>query len=207
MTYQSGSREPNPGIDDRFACPLCDDEGKPLFKTEEGREYVTCSRCGLVWMTPEGRLSLDDEKAHYDTHENSPEDLRYRRFLDQLWQPLKSRLNPNASGLDYGSGPGPTLHLMAREDGFDCEPFDPFFAPDWHRLEQPYDFITCSETAEHFHRPREQFKQLHTMLNPGGWLGLMTQRLSGIDEFPSWFYHRDPTHVCFYQDGTFKWIA
>lgn len=192
-----------------YRCLLCHSPGEPLLvaKGGAGTRYAHCRNCGLAWMDPGDRLSREEEHAHYNTHENSPADPRYRRFLNQLWEPLRKRLQPDACGLDYGSGPGPTLHLMAREDGFPCTHYDPFFAPEEDRLDCRYDFITCSETAEHFHDPRAEFAQLHGLLRPGGWLAVMTQRLASPDAFAGWFYRKDPTHTCFYQDATFRWIA
>jgi SAM-dependent methyltransferase len=161
----------------------------------------------MVWRQKHCRLSREDEYAHYTTHENNPADPRYRNFLSQLWQPLKQRLPPAAHGLDFGSGPGATLHLMAQEDGFPCTCYDPFFAAAHSRLQQQYDFVTCSETAEHFCHPQAEFALLASLLRPGGWLAVMTLLLQDVSDFPNWFYKNDPTHVCFYQRTTFQWIA
>jgi 2-polyprenyl-3-methyl-5-hydroxy-6-metoxy-1,4-benzoquinol methylase len=46
--------------------------------------------------------------------------------------------------------------------------FDPLFFPDPEPLGDLYDFITCTETIEHFHRPAEEFARLDRMLRPGG---------------------------------------
>ena len=40
-----------------------------------------------------------------------------------------------------------------------------------------YDFITCTETAEHFVAPRDDFLRLDGMLARGAWLGVMTETL------------------------------
>jgi 2-polyprenyl-3-methyl-5-hydroxy-6-metoxy-1,4-benzoquinol methylase len=88
--------------------------------------------------------------------------------------------------------------------------YDPYFADDPTALTQSYDFITCSETAEHFHRPAESFALLDCLLRPGGWLGLMTNLRPGngnAADFARWHYVRDPTHVCFYSLETMAWLA
>jgi SAM-dependent methyltransferase len=188
------------------ACPLCRAGGDLFHADLRDGDYFRCRRCGLVWLDPGRHLSPENERAHYATHRNSPADPGYRRFLNQLWGPLRERLAPGASGLDYGSGPGPTLHLMAREDGFSCTHYDPFFTPAASRLERDYDFITCSETAEHFHRPGREFIRLRGLLRPGGWLGVMTLSLPDPTEFPRWHYRADPTHVVFYSPRVFGWI-
>ncbi len=147
------------------------------------------------------------EKAHYETHENDREDPRYRAFLGRLATPLVERLPPGARGLDYGSGPGPALSVMLEEQGFPMSLYDPFYAPDAACLERAYDFITCTETAEHFHAPQMEFDRLNTLLKPGGWLGIMTEVFEEEGSFPDWWYRKDPTHVCFYRGETFRWLA
>lgn len=189
-------------------CPLCDTIGSLHHRESNGVFYLLCPTCGLIWLSPEFRIQREAEFRHYLTHENNPADPRYRNFLNQLWLPLRERLKPGSRGLDYGSGPGPTLHLMACQDGFPCEPFDPIFDPHRERLDRTYDFVTCSETAEHFFRPDLEFKRLHRLLRPSGWLALMTLMVpDNCQAFGSWHYRLDPTHVCFYQAATVEWIA
>jgi 2-polyprenyl-3-methyl-5-hydroxy-6-metoxy-1,4-benzoquinol methylase len=96
---------------------------------------------------------------------------------------------------------------MMREDGFDIRIYDPFFHPDESVLKERYDFITCTETAEHFHHPAREFPRLIGMLRPGGLLAVMTGMLEDRSRFPGWHYHRDPTHVMFYSEITMRWIA
>jgi len=192
---------------DGSACPLCGSGGGLFHADARMGAYRRCARCGLVWLDPRRHPSREAERAHYTTHQNSPADPRYREFLGRLWAPLRERLAPGARGLDFGSGPGPTLHLMAQADGFPCTHYDPFFAPAAERLACRYDFITCSETAEHFHRPGREFARLRALLRPGGWLGVMTSPLPAPAAFPRWHYRMDPTHVAFYSPRAFAWIA
>jgi hypothetical protein len=152
-------------------------------------------------------LSSAAERARYETHRNDPTDAAYRAFLNRLAAPLIPRLPPGACGLDYGAGPGPTLSVMLAEQGFPMSNYDPFFAPDRRALHRTYDFITCTETVEHFARPGEEFARLDALLRPGGWLGVMTQMEESDAAFADWWYARDPTHVAFYRASTMRWIA
>lgn len=111
------------------------------------------------------------------------------------------------TGLDYGCGPGPTLSVMLEERGFAMEIYDPFFAPEAGVLQRCYDFITCTETVEHFHSPADEFNQLNRLLRPGSWLGVMTEMMPEEGAFADWYYVRDPTHVCFYRRQTMDWLA
>jgi SAM-dependent methyltransferase len=157
-------------------------------------------------MAPEQRLSLEAERAHYATHENDPNDARYRAFLEQLATPLAERVPRGAAGLDFGSGPGPTLSLLFEERGHVVDLYDPFFAPAAHVLTKTYDFITCTEVAEHFRAPGREFARLDGLLRPGGWFGLMTELVPEERAFHQWYYPRDPTHVVFYRRRTLAWL-
>ncbi|MFO7948468.1 MAG: methyltransferase domain-containing protein, partial [Armatimonadota bacterium] len=65
----------------------------------------------------------------------------------------------------------------------------------------------CTETVEHFRRPRVEFDRFNQMLRSGGQLGIMTQMLDEWAEFDDWYYHYDITHICFYSPQTMHWIA
>ncbi|MGE4489981.1 MAG: 2-polyprenyl-3-methyl-5-hydroxy-6-metoxy-1,4-benzoquinol methylase, partial [Kiritimatiellales bacterium] len=41
---------------------------------------------------------------------------------------------------------------------------------------------------------------------PGGWIGIMTQRLDDAPEFAQWFYKDDSTHLCFFSRKSFQWL-
>lgn len=158
-------------------------------------------------MAPDQRLGPEAERARYATHQNHPADPGYRAFLSRLADPLVARLTPGATGLDYGSGPGPTLSVMLEEQGFEMAIHDPYFEADPGALARAYDFITCTETVEHFFRPGDELERLAGLLRPGGWLAIMTEVFEDREPFHDWWYARDPTHVCFYRGRTMEWIA
>lgn len=188
-------------------CPLCHSDRLRPFAEIDARHYFECGVCELIHLAPRHRTGPEEELARYETHENDPADAGYRAFLGRLADPLVERLSPGASGLDYGSGPGPTLSVMLEGMGFEMEIYDPFFAPDPAALARTYDFVTCSETAEHFFRPGDEFRRLDDLLRPGGWLAIMTQMFEEEQPFEDWWYVRDPTHVCFYRRESLEWIA
>lgn len=188
-------------------CLLCTNSDIPLILHDQSYKYFGCTNCGLYFLDPDNRLPKNEEKQRYDLHENDPDDLRYREFLRQLFDPMAVRLSPGKLGLDYGSGPGPTLHLMFEEVGFKMNIFDPFYQPENSVLELSYDFIVTTETAEHFYHPADEFDRLWEILNPGGILGVMTKQLRDPSSFESWHYRKDDTHVVFYQSKTFEWLS
>ncbi|MFT7587202.1 MAG: hypothetical protein ACI9EW_003644 [Cellvibrionaceae bacterium] len=188
-------------------CPLCQQKnGAPFFQGAK-RAYFHCPICQLVFVPPHQFLEPDEEKGRYDMHENSAEDPGYRRFLGRMFEPMLERLPPNSSGLDFGSGPGPTLSIMFEEAGHSMVIYDPFYAPDTAPLSHTYDFITATEVAEHLHHPRAELDRLWGCLRPGGYLGIMTKRVLDVEAFANWHYKNDPTHVCFFAAETFEWLA
>lgn len=195
----------NCGLDGQI-CPLCQtSEGNAFY--QDSRTYFRCLTCHLVFVPPDQFLSLKEEKAQYDHHENSAEDLGYRRFLGRLFTPLSEQLLPNSRGLDFGSGPGPTLSIMFEEAGHSMKIYDPFYSPDTKPLQEQYDFITASEVVEHLHHPRRELDKLWSCLVSDGLLGIMTKRVIDREAFSRWHYKNDPTHVCFYSIKTFQWLA
>ena len=110
-------------------------------------------------------------------------------------------------GLDFGSGPGPTLSVMFEEQGYEMEVFDYFYANDNAVFNKTYDFITCTETIEHLHNPAIDLQRLWGVLKASGYLGIMTKLVKNRDRFSTWHYKNDPTHVCFFSIATFDWLA
>ena len=188
-------------------CPVCRAPAARPFVTAGPSDYWRCDICHCTFLQPDQRLDPDAELAHYRHHRNDIHDPRYRAFLSRLANPLISRLKPGARGLDYGCGPGPALAEMLTESGFPTALYDPFFMPDPAPLRATYDFITCTEVAEHFHDPAAEFDRLAALLNPGGWLAIMTCFQTDDARFSSWHYRKDPTHVVFYRAETLHHIA
>jgi SAM-dependent methyltransferase len=189
------------------ACILCGARSLGAFATDARREYLQCSHCRLVFVPASQRLAAAAERAHYDLHRNSPTDPGYRRFLGRLAEPLMARLPPPARGLDFGSGPGPTLSVMLVEAGYSMAIYDPFYAPDTAPLGEVWDFICATEVVEHLFAPGATLQLLWRQLRPGGWLGVMTKLVRNREAFASWHYKNDPTHVCFFSRDTWSFWA
>lgn len=160
-----------------------------------------------MFVPPSQFLSAEDEKKRYDLHQNSPEDAGYCAFLKRLIIPLQNCLPPKGMGLDFGSGPTPTISLMFEQAGHTMTLFDYFYHPDSGALKKQYDFITATEVLEHLHDPGKELERLWTCLKLGGHLGIMTQYAGSRDAFSTWHYKNDMTHVCFFSRSTFTWLA
>lgn len=201
----TGAREPDPGNDSH--CPLCGARGAHPHHRDAARAYLRCPVCALVFVPARHHLTAAQEKQRYDFHQNDPQDSGYRHFLARLFEPLAQRLPPGAAGLDFGCGPGPVLAQLFEQAGFPMRLYDPHYAADAGVLERQYDFVTCTEAAEHFARPGEEWRRLAALVRPDGWIGVMTSQYDVTESFANWYYKNDPTHVCFYARETFEWLA
>lgn len=188
-------------------CPVCCSGYVRPFRKVGERAYWRCHDCLATYLDIAQQPDPASERAVYELHENDPDNSGYRAFVSRLWSQLKDKLPEEAHGLDYGCGPGSALAAIASEDGHEMSLYDPFFAPNREALEQTYDFVTCTEVAEHFHDPAGEFVKLDRLLRPGGWLGIMTQFQTEDARFEQWHYRRDPTHVVFYRPETLTRLA
>ena len=187
-------------------CPLCQKDA-PYWVADTMRSYYRCGACGFVSTDPKSHPAPDEEKSHYDLHENNPEDEGYRQFLERIFHPMNDRLKPRSHGLDFGCGPGPTLDKMFIEAGHDMHLYDPFYAPNESLFQLTFDFITLSEVAEHLRHPWVEIDRLWALLNPNGIMGIMTKRVTDKENFIHWHYKNDPTHIGFFADESFEFLA
>ena len=178
-------------------CPLCQRRETTDYYRGK-RLFLACTRCDLVYVHPRFLLTLEQEKAIYDLHQNNADDPRYLGFLRQFTDPLVSHLAKPAKGLDYGCGPGPTVDKVLSTAGHQMSIYDPIYFPNQSVLELTYDFITCTEVVEHMHQPLRELRKVWRLLQVGGTLAIMTNLRNADTDFPNWHYQRDPTHVCFF---------
>lgn len=189
------------------SCPLCGNVHTAFYHEDKIRRYLQCINCGLVFVPAEFHLSESEEKTIYDLHENDANDEGYQTFLRRLADPLIARLPPSSKGLDFGCGPGPALHLLLERAGHSVRLYDKFYARDEAVLAQRYHFITATEVVEHLSEPRDVLALLWKQLLPDGLLALMTKRVSSVEAFQRWHYKNDPTHIIFFSETTFRWLA
>ena len=186
-------------------CRLCGGAAAS-FHRDRKRSYSRCGTCAYVFADENCLPTPEQARARYDLHRNDPADPGYRAFLSRLTVPLLKRLKKGAAGLDFGCGPGPAVSALLGEAGHAVADYDPIYRPDQRLLEGRYDFVTFTETAEHFVRPLEDWEKMFSLLKPGGLLAVMTQLLDGVD-FGSWHYKADITHAGFYSKATSGWLA
>ncbi len=188
-------------------CRVCGERQLAVFAVIDTKKYWRCANCEATLLADMHLPTLSEERARYMQHNNDAGDVGYVDFLGKLAAPLLRCLPSPQVGLDYGCGPGPALAQILTASGHEMHLYDPIFHADTSELDRTYDFITCTETVEHFHQPRAEFRKLDTLLRSGGLLAIMTNFQTNDEQFEQWHYRRDPTHVTFYREATFARIA
>lgn len=193
-------------------CPLCQSSDTQLYYQDDNkrsqRPYFRCEACCLVFVPPKHFLSAVAEKAEYDLHQNQLEDEGYLRFLNRFWQPVQAYLNHPSHILEFGCGPGPALANLMKDAGHTVSLYDHFYFPDDSVLRlASYDAVTATEVFEHLHDPKGVLEQCLNWLKPNGYLGIMTKLVTDQAAFARWHYKNDLTHVVFFSQDTFRWIA
>ncbi|HDZ57407.1 MAG TPA: class I SAM-dependent methyltransferase [Pseudomonas xinjiangensis] len=186
-------------------CPLCGASAHWYYR--DRRDYFHCPVCDLVHVPANCQLDSAAERSIYDLHQNVAEDPGYQKFLSRLTEPLKERLGTSGVGLDFGCGPAPALALMLEQAGHQVCLHDIYYYPNPEVFDRQWDFITATEVVEHLSQPTLELDRLWRCLKPGGWLGIMTKRVTSQEAFASWHYKNDLTHISFFSSATFHWLA
>lgn len=186
-------------------CRLCKALSSVLHFTEQSC-YFKCPNCKGIFTSIQYLPTETIEIDRYNTHNNDVNDPGYRNFVSPITSSIFKDFNENHQGLDFGSGTGPVITEVLEEKGYRIKTFDPYFDNRPEVLIEKYDYIACCEVVEHFHNPSAEFRNLHSLLRPGGKLYIMTDLYQQKIDFENWYYKNDPTHVFFYQNFTFDWI-
>ncbi len=188
-------------------CPLCTE---PIgFKEVQGpdtRVYHHCEECHLIFTATRFQPTKKEEEHRYRQHNNGIQHKGYVTFLYKAIKPALQFLRPGMIGLDYGCGPQPTLSRLLEQEGFTCDDYDPIFFPELNQNKQ-YNFIFATECFEHFFYPARELIKIQQLLKDDGILAIMTEQWQSLEKFKNWYYAKDNTHVSFYHQRTFQFIA
>ena len=184
-------------------CVLCGSRRVTHFAHVHARDYLACPTCDLVFMAPDIASTPKPKKPAMCCMKTTPP-MHVTGLSSTAWHSLSwsgCRL-VRGFGLRFGTGADPFRNV--RRTRLPDGDLRPVFGPDRSVLERRYDFITCTEAAEHFYSPAKEFARFDAMLKPGGWLGIMTETLTDPAHFADWWYVLEPSHVCFYRTSTFN---
>lgn len=190
-------------------CPACTAAALSFEDVQLHCTTHRCTRCGLIFKDRSCFPTQAQELKKYREHNNSLENAGYvamfEQFLDFALAHVPHRVR---TALDYGSGPAPVLAQLLKRRGFETAIYDKYFAPDPLPESARFDLVTCTEVIEHVADPAAFLAQLKAHTEPGGTIALMTQFHDGSEAlYRTWWYRRDPTHLCFFTPRTLQTLA
>ena len=186
-------------------CPLCNSTAT-LFCEKPKHLFYKCNTCDGIFRPKHTFLTAEEEKEHYEKHNNDVYDERYQIFVSPIVNAILQDFSPEAKGLDFGSGTGPVIAKMLTDKGYQVQNYDLFFANEPSLLKEKYDYVSCCEVMEHFHHPYKEFELLKSLLLRKGKLYCKTVVYNHQMPFENWYYKDDFTHVFIYQPKTLEWI-
>jgi len=192
-------------------CPLCGSLAA-WFASGEGRAYHLCPCCALIFVPEAHFISREEEVKRYLEHENSLDNPGYVAMFQKKIDLLATACPGARSALDYGCGYEPVLKALLERQGYRADVYDENFFPA-PPPRADYDLVISTETFEHFKAPAREIEKILSLLSPAGFLAVMTRFAPAGGGGPSradfdrWYYKRDPTHIVFYSEKTFSWIA
>ncbi len=188
-------------------CLICRTKANAFIVKD--KRYFFCEKCGLVFKDPYLWVDVGVERERYILHQNSRDDVGYVVYLNGfLERAVLPFVKNNPKVLDYGCGREPVLVGLMRERKWQVSLYDIFFYPD-DVFSESYDLIVSTEVFEHLYHPLEVFQTLVSLLKNGGVLSVQTlfyPESLGKD-FEHWWYRRDVTHVVFFSERTFEYLA
>lgn len=184
-------------------CTLC----KTFLTKHADNEYFNCTTCDAYVKNIDLYFSNEQEKLHYEFHNNDVNDVGYQKFTSPITNYILKNIKPSDLGLDFGCGKGPVITKQLQENGYSIKLYDPYFYPSLEYLNYSYNFIFSCEVFEHFYNPTQEIEKLTKLLASNGLLIVMTHLYNNQDPFENWYYRKDQTHVFIYTEKTVEYVA
>lgn len=186
--------------------------------------FFKCNECCCIFRNSFYILPENEEHLRYFTHNNDLDDPNYIKYLSDSIKPFLEHIKDDEFGLDFGCGPTKGIEHILKGKNFNLTSFDKYFYPSFKTSLIPnanseiqssslleadqqnlYDYIFCHEVVEHFVDTRHEFEHLIKKLKPKGRLFIRTEIYP--EDFENWYYKNDSTHVFFFSEITFNYLA
>ncbi len=186
-------------------CIICGAKTYGLHDPQLDVWYDVCVSCGYTYKRPIYHLDATREKMNYDKHENTMDNEGYVAMFERFLEESVFPYIRSGRALDFGSGPGPVLYELLGRHGFINYHYDPYYHKNPDIYNRSFDLITSTEVFEHLFEPKKVFNQLYYLLEDGAILAVMTSlRPKSDEDFLTWWYRRDPTHIGFFTLKAFE---
>lgn len=190
-------------------CKICNSNTRTMRDSKKLLSYYRCEKCGFVSLDDGSIVNPLDEKRHYAKHNNSFECEGYVKMFEEFIEKAITPYLPKVRKvLDFGCGHTPVLAELLKEQGLEVDIYDLYFFSDEEYKNISYDLITSTEVFEHLQNPKDILEVLVNLLNPNGYIIVMTQFPPSEDKvFLGWWYRRDITHISFFTPQSFEIMA
>lgn len=187
-------------------CPFCQKDGADLFHEDKIRAFFRCQSCTIIFVPRSSLLSASEEKKRYDSHQNDENDPGYREYFLKTVIPVIAELKGHERGIDFGCGRTRLMSQIFDDKGIICDSYDPFYFPDESFWQKTFEFGVMNEVIEHLADPADTVARLKMIIK--GPLFIRTKFYPETEqEFSSWFYKRDLTHVQFFSLKTLSYLG
>jgi len=176
------------------------------------RKFYKCPECCLIFT--DEILPPAEEEVHYKNQWGKADPKVWKNQADLI---LKVACNYRMPGriLDFGSGSGDLTRELQRM-GLDVTPLEPMvhgFLKD-QNFPRKFDVVVAIEVIEHLLDPWRELRELEKNLVDDGIMIFSTlftnpflDQPDEIEQFRSWWYKDDPTHVSFFSNPVFTRMA
>lgn len=186
---------------DNKSCRICQTPSLLFFQNQ--RTFFKCPECSLVFT--EDIPAKEAEEKHYKDQWATTDPNFWKSQVDVLLRLIDNYLMPTRI-LDFGSGSGEMTNEFLKR-GYDVTPLEPMthgYLKD-QNYSAKFDVVIAVEVIEHLLKPWEELNEIENVLTPDGiviFSSLLTNsfidRPDAKEQFKSWWYKDDPTHVSFY---------
>lgn len=219
------------------SCPICGPAAPAVIRYDfDPHKVVTCSNCGLTYLSPRltetAILELYKDEAYYNSNISGQGYDEYMEISDNWIKTFTLRLKQIApykssgKALDIGCGPGYFL-TAAQKMGFDVHGLDPSdyivaqAQKTWGdrvRLgliesanyePESFDLVVAFDTFEHIYEPKKFLSAIHRVLKPGGVLAITTPDPTSLLAKVSgrnWVSFKLPEHIFYWSPDTIRKI-
>jgi len=189
-------------------CKICNSKTSSFRVIKSNKLYHKCINCDFIWLDDNFIVSNQIEMERYNLHENTIENTGYvnffKNFINFAVTPYKEQVK---TILDYGCGTEPVLAELLKNEGYKVNYYDLYFHKNEYKNKN-YDMVLSTEVIEHTKSPLKIIKDLLSVITNDGILAIMTLFTPPKEQdFNTWWYKDDITHISFFTENTFKIIC